>query len=151
MGVNKTAIGRFILRKISPKIEQTVHFNVGNIGSPTTATPGEFSPAAAAYFGQINIPTDVSIRTIHLHLLDGGDNSGELAVEIWRKRNGSFTSLGSVSVNDPSDDAFDALVPSDPDLLAGDYLFAQATSVGAVTGGNANGLTVDVHFAESSY
>lgn len=123
----------------------TIHFNVGNVGAPAVApTPGVADAAAMSVFGQLNIATQRRIAFWHLHVLLGG--TGTLTVELWRSRNGVLTLLDSNSIVNPTD--FDTVtsVPSSPILLSGDYLFAQATDASAISGG-ADGLTIDIHFA----
>lgn len=154
MAIEKSDVARYIDQKFGVRVGQTVHFNIGNIGAPGVGSAGVFTPAAAAYFGQVNVERDVTIRACHLHLIDGGSNTGTLTVEVWRKRLGVYTRLVILSVVNPPDDAFDGAVPAGDslaDLKAGDYLFAQVTAATAVTGGGANGLTVDIHFAEEEY
>jgi hypothetical protein len=126
---------------------ETVHFNVGNVGSPSLATPGTATPAALAFFGQINIRYACTIAVNHLHMIDDGSSPGRLELELWRRRSGTMTRLTQLSYVAPAGSDYVTIeaVPADPDLLAGDYLFCQA-----VTGTNlsnvGNGLTVDVHF-----
>lgn len=132
----------------TPGYPQTVHFNIGTLGTPSIATPGTATPAALAYFGQINIRYHMRIAVNHLHMIDDGSSPGQLNLELWRRRDGTMTRLTQLSYDAPygSDYVTIAAVPDDPQLLAGDYLMCQA-----VTGTNLSnvggGLTVDVHFS----
>lgn len=138
-------ISRRGMRGAFPARDDTIHFNVGNVGAPTIApVAGVASPAAMATFGQLNIRTPRLIAFWHIHLTLGA--AGNLGVELWRQRAGVLVLLDTNTAVNPSNFSTDASVPADRTLQAGDYLFAQAISATAI-GAGADGLTVDIHFA----
>jgi len=132
-------------------IFDTIHFNVGNIGTPAIApTPGTPDANAMALFGQLNIRRWRRVAVAHLHLVDGGSpGTGTLTVELYRRRDGVLTLIAEMSLTAPGDFSTDGAVPSGDfgELLPGDYLFCQVTSGSLITTGNADGVTVDVHFS----
>jgi hypothetical protein len=97
-----------------------------------------------AYFGQLNIAYPRRIRWIHQHLIKGGN--GDLNIDVFRRRSGAMVLLTQLESTNPSDFFTLSGVISDEELLPGDYLYAQVTAATAITGGGADGLTVDVHF-----
>ncbi|MCK4717653.1 MAG: hypothetical protein KAT70_03200 [Thermoplasmata archaeon] len=124
----------------------TVHFNIGKLGSPSVApTPGTPDPAAMAIFSQLNISTNRAVSVLHLHGVED-QGSGTMTVEVYRRRDAVLTLMGSLTLPGGGGD-FDtaALVPADTLLLAGDYIFAQLTDYSGA--GGYDGITVDVHFA----
>lgn len=133
------------------RFPQTIHFNVGKIGTPAVApTPGTPDPNALSVFGQLNIRDKARIAVSHLHLIQDG-MSGTATVELYRRRNGVFTLLGSVTQSSGAGDfSVNPIVPATSELRnlePNDYLYAQLTSatlLGGASGGD--GLTVDVHF-----
>ena len=130
----------------------TVHFNVGNVGTPALGTPGTLTAAAAALFGQLNIRDSMRVGVTHLHLCEGG-SSGTLTIELFRRRpglTGAFTRIATLSATNTTPDfGYVGAVPVDDLALleAGDYLFAQATAGTLVTAGGADGITLDIHAA----
>lgn len=130
--------------------DQTIHFDVGRVANPEASTPGVPDVNALSVFGQLNVHKDRKIAAIHLHMIKGA-SSGAFVVEVYRRRDGTMTRIATLEL-DASEEAVPdfataAAVPTDPDIKAGDYLMAQATDVSLVASGNANGLTVDIHFA----
>ena len=126
----------------------TFHFNIGNIGSLSLApTPGVADPAAMGFFGQINISAPRRIAVTHIHLTVDGSSPTVIIIEFWRRRNGVMTQLTTVRYTAPAGGDFVTVgaVPSDPDLLAGDYLFCQVVTGTSISGGG-DGLTCDVHY-----
>jgi hypothetical protein len=125
----------------------TFHFNVGNVGSITLASPGVATPAALAFFGQINIGGPRRISVCHLHLIEDGSAPSVLNLELWRRRSGTMTRLCELQYVAPVGSDFITIgeVPADSALLAGDYLFVQAVT-GTTLSGGGDGLTVDVHY-----
>jgi hypothetical protein len=135
-----------VLRNPSYNISETVHFNIGNIGTPAAAAPGTPTAAALAFFGQINIHKFGWIQFVHLHLIEDG-TAGALNLEVYRRRAGAMTRIAQLGYIAPSADFVTITsVPSaaDAKLEPGDYLFCQAVT--PFTLANGNGLTVDVHF-----
>lgn len=126
----------------------TFHFNVGNIGAITLGTPNVATPAAMSFFGQINIAYARRIRFTHLHLIDDGVAPSVINAEIWRRRSGAMTRLTQMTYTAPfgSDFVEITAVPTDNQLWAGDYLFAQVVTGTTIAGGG-NGLTLDVHYS----
>lgn len=143
-------MNRYPQPSINPQ-HDTIHLPVGNIGTPAIApTPGTPDPNAMALFTQRNISTWRRIRVAHLHLIDGGTpGTGTLSVELYRRRDDVLTLIAQMSLTDPGDFSTDADVPAgDLAILEpGDYLFAQVTAGTLITAGNADGMTVDVHFS----
>lgn len=128
---------------------ETVHFRTGQVAAANLqlATPGTPAAASMAFFGQLNMPFPRTIRVMHLHLIDNG-TSGNLTLEVYRRRSGTLTRLGILDATSSDGDfATIATVPAGDLALieAGDYLFCQPTAKDLVTNG-ANGLTVDIHF-----
>jgi len=138
----------FVSRDGSSRLEyaDTIHFNVGKLGSPTLGTPGTPTPSALSVFGQMHAANPMRIAVAHIHLIEAG-SGGSITMELYRRRSGVFTLLGSWSLDAAAGDyATAGLVPATESLRGlerGDYLFAQAT---AVQSGGSDGLTVDVHF-----
>lgn len=127
---------------------QTIHFNIGNVGTPTLADNMEVPDAdAMSTFGQLNICCDSKIKFIHMHMCKSG-SAGAAGVEVYRYRDSSFTLLASLAMF-PADGDFatDSVIPADRQLNAGDYLFCQATTGSLFTNG-ADGMTVDIHFEQ---
>lgn len=127
----------------------TIHFNVGEaFSSPAVAgTPGTPDPNALAVFGQLNISSNRLISVAHLHGIEDL-GAGSMSVEIYRRRSGVMTLLGTlVLAGGGGDYNLAALTPTSPNdlLLAGDYLLAQLSAYSG--GGGYDGITVDVHFA----
>ena len=133
-------------------VAHTVHFLVGNIGGPATAAPGVATPAAMAFFGQLNIDTSRRIAHFHIHAIEGGNIADVLEVELWRRRGGVLTLLATNTyVSAGADFATSGTGFGSEDLRAlfpGDYLFAQATTNTAL--GAIDGITVDVHFNQGT-
>jgi hypothetical protein len=127
----------------------TFHFNVGNIGAIALGATGVATPAAMAYFGQININSPRQITATHLHLIEDGAAPSVINLEFWRRRGGVMTQLSSVSYVAPAGADFITRVATPTGALAalmeGDYLFVQAVTGTTIAGGG-NGLTADVHY-----
>lgn len=127
--------------------DDTIHFNVGKLtGASTAAAAGTPDPDAMAVFGQLNVHKRVKITAMHQHLIvEGG--SGTSSFEIYRRRDGVFTLLGTLTIiSTGGSHGFATVTPTGglEFLLSGDYLFCQALSL--QTGPGADGLTLDVHF-----
>ncbi len=107
--------------------------------------PGTPDADAMAELGQINIPFPSTLNVVHLHQgKDGASNTTNL--ELYRRRSGVFTQIGSVSLASGGGDfSTTNFMITDPSLQAWDYLFCQATSV--IQGGGKPAGFVDVHFA----
>lgn len=129
----------------------TFHFETQNVGGFSLGVVGTPTPAALANFGQIGVRTLSRIAVIHLHLIEDG-TGGTGTFEIYRRRSGVFTQLGTLTYTAPTADFVQVgLVPATDDLktvMPNDYLFCQATAVTLFSVGNANGLTVDFHFED---
>lgn len=127
---------------------QTIHFDIGNVGALGVApTPGTPSATAMAVFGQLNVHKHQQIAAIHTHLIVDG-SSGDLTIEVYRRRSGSFTLLGTMTLTSGGGNFARAVaIPSGGNefLQPGDYLFCQATAGGLIANGG-DGLTVDIHF-----
>ena len=120
------------------------HFNVPLINSIPKATPGTIDLPKAAWLGILGQERARRISVIHLHsVADHG--TGTTTIEVYRKRDGAFTLIATISqVGGSGDDQTAWLVPegADADVIAGDYLYAQLT---ALQGANYRGF-IDVHF-----
>lgn len=125
----------------------TFHFNVGNIGSISLGSPNVATPAAMAFFGQINIASPRSIRVCHLHLIEDGSAPTVINLELWRRRDGTMTRLAELAYTAPfgSDFITISALPDDAELRPRDYLFVQAVT-GTTLAGGGSGLTVDLHY-----
>ena len=102
------------------------------------------TPTAAAFslFGQIAISRSMAIRDIDVHQMVDG-TAGNAVFEVYRRRAGVFTRLVSITLAQLGGNyAVNSGVPSDVQLIAGDYLYCQGVT--APTGGS--GWTIDVHF-----
>ncbi len=128
---------------------QTAHFALGAVGTPVeAAAAGTADVDAMAVFGQFNIHKILTIASIEAHMVKAG-TSGDLVVEVYRRRAGVFTLLATLTINGPSTNhAVNTVVPTGDlaSLNAGDYLFTQIVDGTLVSSGGADGLTVDVHF-----
>lgn len=126
---------------------ETQHLNVGNIGAPAVGVATVPTPAALSFFGQMNVSRPKRIRVCHMHLIEDA-TGGDLTIELYRRRSGVFTLLGTISYTAPTSDFITAALVPVGDLANvanEDYIYAQALVVTAV-GNGADGLTVDVHF-----
>lgn len=123
----------------------TQHFNIGKIGSPSVAdAAGTPDVEALAVFSQLNVANAKVIDYCHLHGIDD-QGSGSMTVELWRRRAGVMTSLGTITLTGGAGDyATATLVPADRVLQLGDYLYCQLTAYSGA--GGYDGITVDVHF-----
>ena len=124
--------------------DDTIHFNVGKLTGATTGSAGVPDVDAMAIFGQLNIHKNLTITALHQHLIVDG-SSGTSTFEIYRRRDGVFTLLGTLSIAQGGGDfGFASVTPTDglEFLLRGDYLFCQALALMS----GADGLTLDVHF-----
>lgn len=129
---------------------QTIHFDVGNIGTPAVAgVPGTPDADAMAVFGQLNNHLTSRIAAIHFHLIVP-PSSGQVDLEVFKRYDGSWTLLTQHSLDStsPAFEGIDAQVPSAANELAeaGAYFFCQVTEAGGITAGNADGITIDIHF-----
>lgn len=129
---------------------QTIHFDIGNIGTPVLAPNGTPDPDAMATFGQLNIHEDTPIEFMHMHIiLDGSTGAAE--VEMYRFRDSVHTHLGTFTQTAGAGDFnTTGLVPTGSlaQLKRGDYLFCQATTASLFTAGGGDGLTLDIHFGQ---
>lgn len=126
-------------------IDNTIHFNVGQIKTPYLGVEGTPTPAALAVFGRLNIPSPRSISVVHIHQEVAG-SGGNTVFELYRHRSGVFALLTTITLTHTAGDiATAADVPTGAlaELEAGDYLFAQALELQS---GPADGYTFDVHF-----
>ncbi len=124
--------------------DDTIHFNVGKLTGASTGSAGVPDLDAMSLFGQLNVHKSLTITALHQHLIVDG-SSGTSTFEIYRRRDGVFTLLGTLSIaQGGGDHGFASVTPTGglELLLRGDYLFAQALAL--QTG--ADGLTLDVHF-----
>lgn len=135
-------LDRTLARRLN--LMPTSHFNAAVVkAGSTTGTPGTPTPAAMAPFGCFNIWSDRRISVVHAHVVADG-SGGTMSLELWRRRSGTFTRIGTVSVPSGGGDLVDRnFTVTDPVLERWDYLFLQPTSL--MTGGD-QGTLVDVHY-----
>lgn len=151
-GLQSQEIAELAARLTADEIDPD-RFNVGNVSAATLAPiAGTPDGPAMAEFGQVAISRTRRIRVFHIHMTKGG-TSGSLTIEWYRLRNPftskDFTFLGSATLGSGIGNfVAAAFTPSGDAALVekGDYLLAQATAATLVTAGNANGLTLDVHY-----
>ncbi len=106
--------------------------------------PGTPDPAAMGWLGSHGIEAATRIARAHIHQIKDG-TGGSNDVELYRWRTGSgFTLIGTISfVFGRGDFLNHDFAITDPNLEAGDRLYAQATAL--LTGPGTAG-TIDVHF-----
>lgn len=129
---------------------QTLHFNIGRVAGATTApTPGTPDTDALSEFGQVNIPKDLTLAAIHLHIIQGTASGANIGIEVYRRRSAVMTLLTTLTASGAVADYYtDSGTIADTELLAGDYLFAQFINATVGTGGGTDGFTVDLHFTD---
>lgn len=129
----------------------TLHFRCGQVaaGNLNLALSGTPTANSMAFFGELNIPRPRTISVVHLHLIENA-GAGSLAVEVYRRRSGVMTLLSTLTVV-PADGDFATIsdIPAGglAELQARDYLYCQPIAKDLVAAG-ANGLTIDIHFAD---
>lgn len=101
-----------------------VHKDIG-----VAATPGTLDITKAAELGLAHIEVDSTLSYAHLHLMEDGA-TGSFTLELYRRRSGAWTQIGSVSLAAGGGNEQNAnWTITDSELLAGDYLTCQATAV----------------------
>lgn len=138
----------------SQEVSGVLSLPVGDIvGMALAPVPGTADAPAMAFFGQIGVPADIEIASVHAHCAVVPAAGTDLVLEVYRADNAipgppTFTLIATLTqALVPGGGTFRTAtaVPTDGTVPAGSYLFVQATSGTGVF----DGLTIDFHYSSA--